>query len=67
MTDRKLMFPNLTFISLVCSSVEGQSFLDGTNLDGKGGSFNLKGCLKSFSNLVVMFLTYCAVLQVWLI
>ena len=57
-TDRKLMFPNLTFISLICSSVEGQSFLDGTNVDGRGESFNLKGCLNSFSNLAVMFLTY---------
>ena len=57
MTDWKLMFPNLTFISLVYSSVEGQLLLDGTNMDGKGESFNLKGCLKSFSILAVMFLT----------
>ena len=56
--DWKLIFPNLTFISLVCSSFEGQSFLDGANVNGKGESLNLKGCLKSFSNLAVIFLTY---------
>ena len=31
--DLKLMFPNLNLISLECSSVVGQSFLDGTNVE----------------------------------
>ena len=58
MTDLLLRFPNLNFVSLICSSVDGLSLLLGTKVVGSGYCFPLNGCLNDFSNLIVMFLTY---------